>query len=101
MPLVKGRWPSALTYSTLKTGTRRCPMCISPLTAAANRPRSTKTPEVTPAGTPWSEEHAQLLLRHVAAGDTTAFEQLYHHYAPRLMGFLRYHLGTAALVDEV
>jgi RNA polymerase sigma-70 factor (ECF subfamily) len=37
----------------------------------------------------------------VAAGDTTAFEQLYHHYAPRLAVFLRRHLGTAALVDDV
>jgi RNA polymerase sigma-70 factor (ECF subfamily) len=37
----------------------------------------------------------------VAAGDTTAFEQLYHHYAPRLAGFLRRHLGTSALVDDV
>jgi RNA polymerase sigma-70 factor (ECF subfamily) len=37
----------------------------------------------------------------VAAGDTTAFEQLYHHYAPRLAAFLRRHLGTAALVDDV
>jgi RNA polymerase sigma-70 factor (ECF subfamily) len=40
-------------------------------------------------------------LRQVAAGDTTAFEQLYHHYAPRLATFLRRHLGAAALVDDV
>jgi RNA polymerase sigma-70 factor (ECF subfamily) len=50
---------------------------------------------------PWSEEHAQFLMRQVAAGDTTAFEQLYHHYAPRLAAFLRGRLGAAALVDEV
>jgi RNA polymerase sigma-70 factor (ECF subfamily) len=37
----------------------------------------------------------------VAAGDTTAFEQLYHHYAPRLAAFLRRHLGATALVDDV
>jgi RNA polymerase sigma-70 factor (ECF subfamily) len=37
----------------------------------------------------------------VAAGDTTAFEQLYHHYAPRLAAFLRRLLGTATLVDDV
>jgi RNA polymerase sigma factor (sigma-70 family) len=76
-------------------------MSISPLPAAANQPRGTETSEATPAGTPWSEEHAQLLLRQVAAGDTTAFEQLYHHYAPRLAAFLRRHLGAAALVDDV
>ena len=76
-------------------------MSISSLPAAANQPRGTETPETTPAGTPWSEEHAQLLLRHVAAGDTTAFEQLYHHYAPLLAVFLRRHLGAAALVDDV
>jgi RNA polymerase sigma-70 factor (ECF subfamily) len=37
----------------------------------------------------------------VAAGDTTAFEQLYHYYAPRLAAFLRRHLGAAVLVDDV
>jgi RNA polymerase sigma-70 factor (ECF subfamily) len=37
----------------------------------------------------------------VAAGDTSAFEQLYHHYAPRLAAFLRRRLGSPALVDEV
>jgi RNA polymerase sigma-70 factor (ECF subfamily) len=37
----------------------------------------------------------------VAAGDTTAFEQLYHHYAPHLAAFLRRHLGATALVDDV
>jgi RNA polymerase sigma-70 factor (ECF subfamily) len=54
-----------------------------------------------PACTPWPEEHARLLLRHVAAGDTTAFEQLYHHYAPRLAAFLQRHLGASELVDDV
>jgi RNA polymerase sigma factor (sigma-70 family) len=76
-------------------------MSISALPAAAHQPRGTETLEAPPAGTPWSEAHAQLLLRHVAAGDTTAFEQLYHHYAPRLAAFLRRHLGAAALVDDV
>jgi RNA polymerase sigma-70 factor, ECF subfamily len=76
-------------------------MSSSPLPVAANQPRGTETSETTPAGMPWSEEHAQLLLRHVAAGDTAAFEQLYHHYAPRLAAFLRCHLGAAALVGEV
>jgi RNA polymerase sigma-70 factor (ECF subfamily) len=37
----------------------------------------------------------------VAAGDTTAFEQLYHHYAPRLAVFLQRHLGASELVDDV
>jgi RNA polymerase sigma-70 factor (ECF subfamily) len=37
----------------------------------------------------------------VAASDTTAFEQLYQHYTPRLAAFLRRHLGAAALVDDV
>jgi RNA polymerase sigma-70 factor (ECF subfamily) len=37
----------------------------------------------------------------VAAGDTTAFEQLYHHYAPHLAAFLRRRLGAATLVDDV
>ena len=76
-------------------------MSISPLPAAAQQPRGVKTSETMPACTPWSEEHARLLLRHVAAGDTTAFEQLYHHYAPRLAAFLQRHLGTSELVNEV
>jgi RNA polymerase sigma-70 factor (ECF subfamily) len=76
-------------------------MSISSLPAAAHQPLGTATPEATPAGTLWSEANAQLLLRQVAAGDTTAFEQLYHHYAPRLATFLRRHLGAAALVDDV
>jgi RNA polymerase sigma-70 factor (ECF subfamily) len=37
----------------------------------------------------------------VAAGDTTAFEQLYHHYAPRLAALLRRHLGAVTLMDDV
>jgi RNA polymerase sigma-70 factor (ECF subfamily) len=37
----------------------------------------------------------------VAAGDTTAFEQLYRHYAPRLVTFLRSRLGLSELVEEV
>ena len=53
------------------------------------------------AGPPWSEAQAHALLRAVAAGDTSAFEQLYHHYAPRLAAFLRRRLGSPALVDEV
>jgi RNA polymerase sigma factor (sigma-70 family) len=72
-------------------------MSISALPAAAHQPQDT----ATPAGPPWSEAHAQRLLRQVAAGDTTAFEQLYHHYAPRLAAFLRRHLGATALVDDV
>lgn len=50
---------------------------------------------------PWSEAHAHDLLRAVAAGDTQAFEQLYHHYTPGLAAFLRRRLGSPALVDEV
>jgi len=50
---------------------------------------------------PWSEAQAQDRLHAVAAGDTVAFEQLYHHYAPRLTAFLRRRLGSPALVDEV
>jgi len=76
-------------------------MSISSLPATAPRSRGTAKSEATLADTPWSEEQAQLLLRHVAAGDTTAFEEIYHHYAPRLATFLRHHLGAAALVDEV
>jgi RNA polymerase sigma-70 factor (ECF subfamily) len=49
----------------------------------------------------WHEEHERLLLRHVAAGDTTAFEQLYQHYAPRLAAFLRPRLTPSQLVEEV
>ena len=49
----------------------------------------------------WSEAHAHDLLRAVATGDTPAFEQLYHHYAPRLVAFLRHRLVDPALVDEV
>jgi RNA polymerase sigma-70 factor (ECF subfamily) len=37
----------------------------------------------------------------VAAGDTAAFEQLYHHYAPHLAAFLRRHLSASELVDDV
>jgi RNA polymerase sigma-70 factor (ECF subfamily) len=40
-------------------------------------------------------------LHAVAAGDTVAFEQFYHHYAPLLTAFLRRRLGSSALVDEV
>ena len=72
-------------------------MSISALPAAAHQPQDT----APPAGPPWSEAHAQLLLRQVAAGDTTAFEQLYYHYAPRLAAFLRRHFGATALVDDV
>jgi RNA polymerase sigma-70 factor (ECF subfamily) len=50
---------------------------------------------------PWSEARAQASLRAVAAGDAAAFEQLYHHYAPRLAAFLRRRLGSPALVDDV
>ena len=76
-------------------------MSIASLPAAATQPRGTETLEATPAAPPWSEEHTQLLLRQVAAGDTTAFEQLYHHYAPHLAAFLRRHLDATALVDDV
>lgn len=75
-------------------------MSIS-LLPAAKQPRGVKTSATTPARTPWPEEHARLLLRHVATGDTMAFEQLYHHYAPRLAVFLRHHLGASDLVDDV
>lgn len=51
--------------------------------------------------TSWHEEHERLLLRHVAAGDTTAFEQLYQHYAPRLAAFLRPRLAPSQPVEEV
>lgn len=50
---------------------------------------------------PWSEAQAQDLLQAVAAGDTVAFEQLYHHYAPHLAAFLRRRLGSPVLADEV
>jgi hypothetical protein len=73
-------------------------MSISSLSAAAHQPRGTETPKATPAGPPWSEENAQRRMRQVAAGDTTAFEQLYHHYAPRLAIFLRRHLGAAEVI---
>jgi RNA polymerase sigma factor (sigma-70 family) len=76
-------------------------MSITALPAAAHQPRGTATPAATPAGTPWSEEHAQRLLRRVAAGDTIAFEQIYHHYVPPLAAFLRRYLGATALVDDV
>lgn len=49
----------------------------------------------------WPEAQAPALLQAVAAGDTQAFEQLYHLYAPRLAAFLRRRLGSPALVDEV
>jgi RNA polymerase sigma factor (sigma-70 family) len=76
-------------------------MSISLLPAAAKQPQGIKTSEAMPACPPWPEAHARLLLRHVAAGDTTAFEQLYQHYAPRLAAFLRRHLGASERVDEV
>jgi RNA polymerase sigma factor (sigma-70 family) len=53
------------------------------------------------AGQPWSEAQAQTCLQAVAAGDPAAFEQLYHHYAPRLAAFLRRRLGSSVLVEEV
>ena len=49
----------------------------------------------------WSDTQARDCLRAVAAGNATAFEQLYHHYAPRLAAFLRHRLHSPALVDEV
>lgn len=76
-------------------------MSLSPLSADANPPRGVKTSTAMPACTSWPEEHVRLLLRHVAAGDPTAFEQLYHHYAPRLAAFVRHHLGASERIDEV
>jgi RNA polymerase sigma factor (sigma-70 family) len=76
-------------------------MSISPLPAVAKQPRGGNTSAATPARTSWPEAHARLLLRRVAAGGTTAFEQLYHHYAPRLAVFLRRHLGASERVDEI
>ena len=76
-------------------------MSLSPLPTAAKQPRGAKTSKTTLARTPWPEAQARRLLRRVAAGDTTAFEQLYHHYAPRLTAFLQRHLGASARVDDV
>jgi RNA polymerase sigma-70 factor (ECF subfamily) len=76
-------------------------MSLSPLSAAAKQPQGGKTSKATPACPPWPEAQARRFLRHVAAGDTMAFEQLYHHYAPRLTVFLRRHLGASELVDDV
>ena len=76
-------------------------MSTSALPADANRLGCASVSQGTQGGTPWHEETERLLLRHIAAGDTGAFEQLYQHYAPRLVAFLKPRLTPTQMVDEV
>lgn len=52
------------------------------------------------AGSPRVDEDARLLER-IAAGDDAAFEELYHRYHRRLMGYLLRILGRPGVVEEV
>lgn len=66
-----------------------------------SQPQPSEAAQAMPCCAPWHEEYERNLLCRVAAGDTTAFEQLYRHYAPRLVIFLRKRLGLSELVEEV
>jgi DNA-directed RNA polymerase specialized sigma24 family protein len=50
---------------------------------------------------PGRDTEDQLLLRRIAARDPHAFEQLYQHYAGRLLGYLRRLLPPQVLPEDV